>query len=377
MIYADNAATTRISPGAFDAMLPFLRESFGNPSGSYPFGHQARRAIEQARAQVAVSLGAHTDQIVFTSGGTEANHWVLWGVVDAWIGQGAHIITSAIEHPSILNSCIALEKRGIRVTYLPVNAQGIVDVSDVHAALAPDTRLVSIMLANNEIGAIQPISEISRLLADTPVLFHTDAVQATGHIPIDINVLGVDFLSASAHKFNGPKGTGILYQRNNSLISPVFHGGLQEHGRRAGTENVAGIVAAGCALSENIVELADVCCRVRELVEITTKRIHASIPDATIHGGRHRLPGIINIGFPGVSGQSLMELLALKGICVSTGSSCSSGKSITSHVLTALGLSKEQALSAIRITYDKYNTTNEAAEVATAVVAAYKKIIEA
>jgi len=375
MIYADNAATTKISDKAFEKMLPFLQEQYGNASSQYSLGIKAKRAVEQARKQVAEAIGAQPAEITFTSGGSEANNWILQGVTKLFKGEDIHIITSSIEHHSVLNVCRALETENIKVTYLPVNKNGLVLVDDVISAVKPNTKFVSIMLANNEIGTIQPIAEIGKYLHGKGILFHTDAVQAVGHIPVDINKLHVDFLSASAHKFNGAKGTGFLYKRASVDLPNLVFGGKQEHGYRAGTENVAGIVAAGYAIEENVKEMRKTAERLQAMVQTTVSEIRERIPDVWINGNAElRLPGTVNLGFNGVSGESLMNILDLKGVCVSTSSACNSGNDEPSHVLLALGLSEEQAKSAIRISYGKYNTIEEAEYIASAICDAYSKI---
>lgn len=377
MIYADNASTTKISYSVFEKMLPFLCEQYGNASSQYSLGTKAKRAIEHARKQVAAAIGAEPHEITFTSGGSEANSWVLRCVADSYRNEPMHIVTTAIEHQSVLNACRSLEQTGIEVTYLPVDKTGRVSVDNVKAAIKSCTKLVSIMLANNEIGTIQPISEIGRLLKGESILFHTDAVQAVGHIPVNVDDLQVDFLSASAHKFNGAKGTGILYKRSGLDLSPLVFGGEQEHGLRAGTENVAGIVAAGYAIDESVSELADTAKRLKSMVEDTVNGIKETIPSVKINGDTEcRLPGTANLCFDGVSGESLMHLLDLKGICVSTSSACTSCKDEPSHVLLALGLTEQQAKSAIRISYGKYNCADEVDNVVTAVRDVYEKIVE-
>jgi len=269
MIYADNAATTRISDSVFEKMLPFLCDQYGNASSQYSLGAKAKRAIERARKQVAAAIGAELLEITFTSGGSEANSWVFRCVADTYRNEPMHIVTTAIEHHSVLNACHSLEQTGIEVTYLPVDKTGCISVDNVKAAIKPHTKLVSIMLANNEIGTIQPIADIGLLLKGENVLFHTDAVQSVGHIPVDVSDLRVDFLTASAHKFNGAKGTGILYKRSGLDLSPLVFGGEQERGLRAGTENVAGIVAAGYAIEESVGEIADTSKRLKAMVEDT------------------------------------------------------------------------------------------------------------
>ena len=378
MIYADNAATTRISDRAFEQMLPFLRDQYGNASSQYSFGVKAKRAVEKARGQVAMAIGAEPSEITFTSGGSETNSWVLRGVADAYAVKPIHIIVSSIEHHSILNTCHALEKNGAEVTFIPVNKAGCVSVNAVKAAIKSCTRLVSIMFANNEIGTVEPIEEIGRFLKDENILFHTDAVQAVGHIPVNVKKLRVDFLTASAHKFNGAKGTGILYKRSGVELLPLVYGGEQEQGLRSGTENVAGIVAAGYALEESVKEMIDVSKRLKAMVEDTVIGIKESIPTVKVNGDSECcLPGMVNLGFDGVSGESLMHLLDLKGICVSTSSACTSGSDEPSHVLLAIGLSKQQAKSAIRISYGRDNTAEEVKAIVKAVCDAYAKAIAA
>jgi cysteine desulfurase len=375
MIYADNAATTKISDRVFEQMLPFLREQYGNASGQYSLGTKAKHAIEQARKQVGAAIGAEPSEIIFTSGGSEANSWVLRNVAEIYRDEPLHIITSSIEHHSILNSCRALEQIGVEITYLPVDSTGRVSIDVVKAAIKPNTKLVSIMLANNEIGTIQPITEIGQYLHEQGILFHTDAVQAVGHIPVDVRGLRVDFLTASAHKFNGAKGTGFLYKRSGLELSPLVFGGKQERGLRAGTENVAGIVAASYALEESISEMDEIAKRLREMVNATINGVKERVPSVRVYGDTaHRLPGTVNLGFDGVSGESLMHLLDLKGVCVSTGSACASGNDEPSHVLLALGLNEQQARSAIRISYGKYNTPDEVKTLVAAVCDAYGKI---
>lgn len=375
MIYADNAATTRISDLAFEKMIPFLREQYGNASSQYSLGVKARYAIEQAREQAARGIYAEAAEIFFTSGGSEANSWVLRAIAEMFRYKDFHIITSSIEHHSVLNACHALKSMGTEVIYLPVNNNGTVEIGTVKTALKPNTKLVSIMLANNEIGTIQPIAEIGKYLHERGILFHTDAVQAVGHIPVDVNDLEVDFLSASAHKFNGAKGTGFLYKRSGLKLPSMVFGGDQEHGFRAGTENVAGIVALGYAIEECVTEMQSTAICLKTMVENTVKGIQKTIPSVKVNGNTEkRLPGTVNLRFDGVSGESLMNLLDLKGVCVSTSSACNSGKDIPSHVLLALGLSEEQAKSSIRISYGRYNTLEEVEMVVENICKAYIKI---
>ena len=375
MIYADNAATTKISDSVFDKMLPFLREQYGNASSQYSLGIKAKRAVELARRQVATVIGAEPTEITFTSGGSEANSWVLRGVAELFSNESTHIITTSIEHHSILNACRRLGQCGVEITYLPVSSTGRVAVADVESAIKPSTKLVSIMLANNEIGTVQPIAEIGWMLKGRDILFHTDAVQAVGHIPVDVSSLGVDFLTASAHKFNGAKGTGILYKRPSLELLPQIFGGEQEYGLRAGTENVAGIVSMGYAIEESVSRMDDEAKRLVTMIQTTIDGVKERIRSVRINGDRDScLPGIINLGFDVISGEALMHLLDLKGICVSTSSACNSGKDEASHVLLALGQTEQQAKSAIRISFGKENTISEAEAVATAICDAYYKI---
>jgi cysteine desulfurase len=378
VIYADNAATTRISDLAFEKMVPFLREQYGNASSQYSLGVKAKYAIEQARQQAATAIGAEAAEITFTSGGSEANSWVLRGVAEMFSGKAIHILTSSIEHHSVLNACHTLKSMGAEITYLPVNGHGTVEIANVISETRPNTKLVSIMLANNEIGTIQPITEIGKYLHERDILFHTDAVQAVGHIPVDVNDLQVDFLSASAHKFNGAKGTGFLYKRSGLKLPSLVFGGDQEHGFRAGTENVAGIVALGYAIEESVAEMQSTSSRLKTMVNNTVKGIQETIPSVRMNGDiENRLPGTVNLRFDGVSGESLMNLLDLKGVCVSTSSACNSGKDIPSHVLLALGLSEEQAKSSIRISYGRYNTQEDIETIVEIICKAYIKICNA
>ncbi|MFC1974750.1 cysteine desulfurase family protein [Chloroflexota bacterium] len=370
MIYADNAATTKVSDSVLGKMLPFLQEQYGNASSQYSLGVKAKRAVEQARQQVAVAIGAEPSEIVFTSGGSESNSWVMFSV------SKGHVITSSIEHHSVLNSCHSLEHKGIDVTYLPVDSNGRVSLNSIEEAIRSDTKLVSIMLANNEIGTIQPIAEIGEYLRGRSILFHTDAVQAVGHIPVIVKELGVDFLTASSHKFNGAKGTGILYKRNSASLPPFIFGGEQERGVRAGTENIAGIVAAGYAITESVIDMIPMAEKLSAFVRTTIRGIRAKIPNIIINGDENnRLPGMVNIVFDGVTGESLMHLLDLNGICVSTSSACSSGKDEPSYVLTALGLTEQQAKSAIRISYGRYNNIDEVETIIATICNAYNKIL--
>lgn len=374
MIYADNAATTRIADSVLERMLPFLREQYGNPASQYTLGVESRKAIEYARQQVAAAINASPSEIVFTSGGSEGNTWLLRSFSSTCSHEKAHIVTSSIEHHSIINTCHFLEEQGVEITYLPVDSNGRISVSNVVSALRPNTKLVSIMLANNEIGTIQPIAEIGEILKKEEILFHTDAVQAVGHIPINVGSLNVDMLTASAHKFNGAKGIGFIFARDGIRLPPYVFGGEQEKGKRAGTENVAAIVGLGYALEESSMHLDTESERQSSLVSETIEELKDLIPDIQINAEHAiRLPGILNITFASATGESIMHLLDLKSICVSTSSACSAGRGKASHVLLALGLSEKQAKSSIRISYGKYNTKDEAREIAASIAAVYGK----
>lgn len=377
MIYADHAATTALSERALAAALPFFRENYGNASSAYSFGKQARKAVERAREQVACAVGAHAAEIVFTAGGSEGNNTVLRGVVEqAWQAKKpVHIVVSTIEHPSILVTCRALERCGVEVSYLPVSKRGRVSSVSVIGALRTDTCLVSVMLANNEVGTVQPVAEIAEALAGRGIPFHTDAVQVVGHIPVDVRELGVTYLTASGHKFYGMKGTGFFYQKAGAELPALIVGGGQERGLRAGTENTAGIVALGEALTESCECMADEIVRLHGLASYTVQEIRANLPEVRVYGeGGAHLPGLVNIGIPGVRGESLVHLLDLKGICVSAASACSAGTDVPSHVLLAMGYSEKEAMEALRISYGRETTEQNAGDVVRAIVGAVGKI---
>ncbi len=397
MIYADAASTTRLSQTALEKALPFLRDSFGNPSSRHSLGVAAKRALEEARALIAESIGAKPEEIVFTSGASEGNAWVISRVggmndrnvsddnkyVASFRGAG-RVVASAIEHPSVRKTCDALKRRNVGVEYLPVDRDGIVSVDALKTTLTASRKgnvnLATIMFANNEIGAIQPIAEIGALLRTFDVPFHTDATQAVGHIPLDVSALNVDFLTASAHKFNGPKGSGFLFCRRGVAISPILEGGGQERGSRAGTENVAGAVATAYALAENIATLAETTVKTRRITTEIVERLQTALPQGafTVVGDEsRRLPGIINLAFKDVRDDALTQVLDLKGVCASTGSACSSGQTEPSPTLLALGFSPEAAKSSVRLSFDRDNSPSDAAVVAEALVFAYRKITAA
>ncbi len=356
-IYLDHASTTPMRPEVLEVMLPFLKEQYGNPSSIYGEGRDARKALDQARDKLAKALGASPREIVFTSGGSEADNFAIKGAAFALRDRGNHIITSAIEHHAVYNTCRYLEKHGFRITVLPVDSYGLVDPADVEAALTPETILVSIMHANNEIGTIQPITEISKTLRERKVLFHTDAVQTVGHIPVNVQELGVDLLSLSAHKFYGPKGVGALYVRRGVRLDPLIHGGAQEHNRRAGTENVAGIVGMAEALELAVEEMDKEAQRQRELRDRLIKGIMERIPHTRLNGHpTKRLPGNVSVCFEFIEGESLLLNLDMQGIAASSGSACTSGSLEPSHVLLALGLPHEIAHGSLRLTLGRDTT---------------------
>ena len=369
MIYADNAATTQVSQRVLQKMLPWLGQHYGNPSSIYGIGRESRVALEEARAQVAQGLGAEPGEIYFTACGTESDNWAIKGIAHALRPKGKrHIITTAIEHHAVLHTCAALEKEGFSVTYLPVDQYGLVSVEAVERAIGPETALVTVMFANNEIGTIQPIPEIGALCRKKGVLFHTDAVQAVGHLPIDVAAMNIDLLSLSAHKFHGPKGVGALYiRRGIPFPTTLLEGGAQERGRRAGTENVAGIVGLGEALTEALENLPEKTSRVTAMRDRLITEL-MKLPKTRLNGHpTRRLPGNCNFSFEGVEGEALLLLLDNHDICASSGSACTSGSLDPSHVLLAIGLPHEVAHGSLRLTVGDLNTPDEMEEILRAV----------
>ena len=358
-IYADHAATTALSDTAVKAMAPYFQQQYGNPSSLYRFAQEAKSHLEQARAEIAACLGARPEEIYFTSGGTEADNWALKGAVELMALKGkktGHIITSAIEHHAVLHTAQYLEKQGYSVTYLPVDGHGRVDPAAVEAAIRPDTLLISIMAANNEIGTIQPVAEIGAVARAHKVLFHTDAVQAVGHIPVDVQAWNADLLSLSGHKFGGPRGMGALYMRKPLRLPPLIHGGGQEKGRRSGTENVAGAVGMAAALKEAVARLPEESARLSALRDRLIAGL-AALPYTRLTGHPvHRLPGIASFVFEGVEGEALLLHLDAKGICASSGSACSSASLDPSHVLLAIGLPHAIAHGSLRLSLGPDNT---------------------
>ncbi|MDY6968574.1 MAG: cysteine desulfurase NifS [Spirochaetota bacterium] len=350
-LYLDHAATTPCATEVTSAMIPYFEEVYANPSVSYSLGQRARRAVEGAREEIAESIGAEPDEIIFTSGGTEANNTALKGITNAYKDKGNHIIISSIEHHSILEPSKFLEKNGFTVSYIPVNGDGIIDPDDIKNAITEKTILISTMHANNEIGTIQPIKEIGGIAKERDIIFHTDAVQSFGHISVNVNVLNLDLLSASAHKVYGPKGVGILYIRKGTKINPLLHGGDQEKMRRASTENVPGIVGFGKAVELANQHLPNEIKRITKLRDRIIKEIQSKIEEVKLNGHPvQRLPNNINLSIKNIEGESMILNLDMSGIYASTGSACASQTIEPSHVLKAIGLSNELALSSFRLT---------------------------
>jgi cysteine desulfurase len=370
-IYLDNNATTAVRPVVREAMLPYFAGEFGNPSSAHYFGQRARQAIEHAREVVAALIGARSSEIVFTSGGTEADNAAIFGVIGGVLGRalraegksagGApHLITTSIEHDAVVNACGALQARGVSVTYVPVGRDGVVRPDAVRAAIRPETALISVMRANNEIGTLQPIEEIGRIAAEAGIRFHTDAVQAAGKVSIDVKCLGVDLLSLSAHKFHGPKGAGALFVRKGVEIEPLLFGGRNERGRRAGTENVAAIVGLGKACELVRADLEEASAYLSELRDRLESGLLARIPGARVNGDpARRVPNTSNLMLPGVESESLVIALDLVGLACSAGAACSSGAVDPSHVLTAIGLSPAEARASLRLSVGRTNTPEE------------------
>ncbi|HHW25630.1 MAG TPA: cysteine desulfurase NifS [Bacillota bacterium] len=358
-VYADNAATTPVSPEVLEAMLPFLKEKYGNPSSLYSVAREAASAVEDARAKIAGLLGAKPNEIYFTASGSEADNWAIKGAARANMAKGRHIVTSKIEHHAVLHTCEALEKEGFEVTYLPVDSEGIVDPDEFRKALRPDTVLAAIMYANNEIGTIQPIKELAAIAHERKIPFFTDAVQAVGHIPVNVAELGVDMLALSGHKINAPKGIGALYIKAGTRIKNLIDGGGQERGRRAGTENVPYIVGLARALEIAFARIPELE-RVRALRDRLIDGILSTIPYSRLNGSREkRLPGNVNVAFEFIEGESLVLLLDSVGICASTGSACSTASLEPSHVLLAIGLPHEKAHGSLRLSLSHENTDED------------------
>lgn len=361
IIYMDNAATTPVRPEVLEAMLPYFTEKFGNPSSMYSISAENKKAITDAREFIAKSINTTPENIYFTAGGSESDNWALKAAVEAYASKGKHIITTKIEHHAILHTCEYLEKRGIEVTYLDVDENGFVNPEDLKRAIRPDTILISIMFANNEIGTIEPITELGKIAKDHGVLFHTDAVQAYTQIPIDVEAMNIDLLSASGHKINGPKGIGFLYIRKGVKIRSFVHGGGQERSRRAGTENVTGIIGLAKAAEIAIGNMQERTAGERKVRDHLIARIEKEIPYAKLNGDRtERLPNNVNFSFLFIEGESMLILLDSKGICASSGSACTSGSLDPSHVLLGIGLPHEEAHGSLRLTISDETTLEDA-----------------
>ncbi len=373
IIYLDNAATTKTAPEVVEAMIPYFSEHYGNPSSLYSVAAESKKGVENGRKQIADVIGAKQEEIYFTAGGTEADNWALKATVEAYKNKGNHIITSKIEHHAVLHACQYLEKHGIEVTYLDVDENGVVKLDELKKAIRPTTILISIMFANNEIGTIQPVKEIGAIAKEHGILFHTDAVQAFGQLPINVDELNIDMLSSSAHKINGPKGIGFLYIRKGVKIRSFIHGGAQERKRRAGTENVPGIVGYGVAAKRAAETMKERTEKERELRDYLIERMTREVPYTRLNGHRtDRLPNNANFSFQFIEGESLLIMLDGKGICGSSGSACTSGSLDPSHVLLAIGLPHEIAHGSLRLTLSEETTKEELDYV----VEEVKKIVE-
>jgi cysteine desulfurase len=379
-IYLDHNATTAVDPAVLDATLPYFAADFGNASSIHTFGQRARAAVETAREQVAALLNARPQEIVFTSGGTESDNHAIFGVAQALVPMrpGTHIITTTIEHEAVLNACQALEKQGVGVTYLPVNSEGLINLDELRRALRPETALITVMHANNELGAIQPLAEIGRIAAETDVYFHTDAVQSAGKIPVDVRVLQLDLLSISGHKCYAPKGIGALFIKSGTRLRQLLYGGHHQRGFRPGTENVAGIVGLGKAAELARLSLEKDAARISRLRDTLEQGILARVPDSRVNAANApRTPNTSNFLFPGLEGEALVIALDLKGLACSTGAACSSGAVEPSHVLTAIGLPASEARASIRFSLGRRTAESEinaALEIVPAAVAHLRKL---
>jgi cysteine desulfurase len=357
VIYLDHAATTPTDPEVLQAMLPYFTDRFGSASTLYSLGKETREAVEAAREQVAALIGARADEVFFTSGGTESDNWAVTGTALAKADKGNHIITTKIEHHAILEPCHTLEKQGYEVTYLPVDSEGMIDPAELQNAINDRTILISVMHANNEIGTIQPVEEIGKIARERKIFFHTDTVQSVGSIPVDVNAIGCDMLSISAHKLYGPKGIGAMYVRKGTRISRFMQGGGQESNRRAGTHNVPGIVGLGKAAEIARLRMDEVTPRIVSYRDKLIEGILSKIPDVRLNGHRtQRLPNNVNVSFDGIEGESIILLLDMHGICASSGSACTSGSLDPSHVLMSLGLKHEEAHGSLRLTLGRENS---------------------
>lgn len=373
MIYLDNAATTKTDEEVVKEMLPYFTENYGNASSVYEFGSKSKLAVTKAREKIAEVLNAKPEEIYFTAGGSESDNWALKATAEAYRNKGKHIITSKIEHHAILHTCQYLEKEGYEVTYLDVDERGFIDLAELEKAIRPDTILISIMFANNEIGTIEPVERIGEIAKEHGILFHTDAVQAFGQVPIDVDKLHIDMLSASGHKLNGPKGIGFLYIRKGIKMGSFIHGGAQERKRRAGTENIPGIVGLGKAVEIAVETMEERAKKESELRDYLIERVLKEVPYSRLNGPRdNRLPNNVSFCFQFIEGESLLIMLDMKGICASSGSACTSGSLDPSHVLLAIGLPHEIAHGSLRLTLGKENTKEDM----DATIEAIKEIVE-
>lgn len=369
MIYADNAATTKLDLEAFETMKNYLLDDYGNASQPYSFSSSAKEVLKRTRRIIASSIGARPEEIFFTSCGTESDNWAI-----KCASMSGEVVTSVIEHHAILNPCIEIENKGQIVKYVSVDERGIIDLNVLKNAVSKNTKLVSIMLANNEIGTIQPVTEISRIAHENGALFHTDAVQAVGHININVDAMGIDLLSASAHKFNGPKGIGFLYVRKGINIEPLIKGGAQELNKRAGTENIASIAAMGVALENNINNLEKNTIHLHSMEERIIEILDKSGVDYKRNGSVNRLPGSMSLSFRGCEGEAILHLMDIRGICISTGSACDSKRTQLSHVIKAIGVPLDYAEGTVRISLGKNNTIEEADIIGNALVVIVKEM---
>ncbi|MBQ3786876.1 MAG: cysteine desulfurase NifS [Lachnospiraceae bacterium] len=360
LIYMDNAATTRVEPEVLNEMLPYFSEEYGNPSSAYSFSGRIAKKVAAARESIAGAIGAKDTEVFFTAGGSESDNWAIKGVADALKAKGNHIITTKIEHHAVLHTCEFLEKHGFEVTYLPVDENGVVSIDELKAAIRPSTILISVMFANNEIGTLEPVAQIGHVAHEHGIVFHTDAVQAFGHQPINVDELNIDLLSASAHKLGGPKGVGLLYVRSGVKLSNLIHGGAQEKGRRAGTTNAFGIIGFAKAMELATLGMEKNNAHEAQLRDHLIKRVLEEIPYVKLNGHpTDRLSNNANFSFRFVEGESLLIMLDQKGICASSGSACTSGSLDPSHVLLAIGLPHEIAHGSVRLTLSKDNTMEE------------------
>ncbi len=377
MIYLDHAATTPLAEQAAASMQPYFSKDYANASAIYEFGEKSREAVEHARGIIARSLRANPKEIYFTAGGSESDNWALKSTAEAYKQYGRHIITTQIEHHAVLNTCHYLEKQGYEVTYLPVDAQGFVRLPELEKAIRPDTILISVMFANNEIGTMEPIAQIGRIARRHSIIFHTDAVQAYAQVPVDVNFYHIDLLSASGHKFYGPKGTGFLYIRDGVRTASFIHGGGQEMGRRAGTENVPGIAGIGAAAELAMRKMSERIYRETRLRDYLIHEIASRIPGAWLNGDRYaRLPNNVNFSFEGIEGETLLLLLDAKDICASAASACSTGSAEPSHVLTAIGRDEKLAFGSLRMTLGEATTAEDVRTAADAVAESVKLLRE-